>query len=136
MRLKTALPLTPKSLNTMERKCMDCGKKLQGRVDKKFCNDHCRNNFYNRKHRDLNASIRKVNGMLKANRNILKSLNPNGKAKVTKEALLVKGFNFKYFTNIYKTRKGHTYFFCYDQGYLPIGNDHFTLVEKQDYVDG
>lgn len=119
----------------MKRTCLDCGKVLQGRSDKKFCDDYCRNNYNNKQHREANAQIRKVNAILRKNRKILKTLNPNGKAKVRKQELMVKGFNFNYFTNIYTTRKGHTYFFCYDQGYLPIQNDHLALVEKQDYVD-
>ena len=44
------------------------------------------------------------------------------------------GFNFHYFTNIYTTQKGATYFFCYDQGYVKLEGDQFMLVHKQDYV--
>ena len=117
-----------------ERKCLDCGKTLHGRQDKKFCNDYCRNNYYNRKNRNENALIRKVNAVLRKNRQILKSLNPSGKGKVSREELLIKGFDFHYFTNIYVTRKGSTYYFCYDQGYLPLEDDKYALVEKQDYV--
>ena len=44
------------------------------------------------------------------------------------------GFNFHYFTNIYTTQKGNTYFFCYDQGYTRTESDQYMLVHKQDYV--
>lgn len=117
-----------------ERKCLDCGKVLHGRQDKKFCNDYCRNNYYNRQNREQNALIRKVNAVLRKNRQILKALNPTGKGKVSREELLVKGFDFHYFTNIYVTRRGSTYYFCYDQGYLPLEDGKYALVEKQDYV--
>ncbi len=117
-----------------ERNCLDCGKALHGRQDKKFCNDYCRNNYYNRQHREQNALIRKVNAILRKNRQILKSLNPTGKGKVSREELLVKGFDFHYFTNVYITRRGSTYYFCYDQGYLPLDDGKYALVEKQDYV--
>ena len=29
------------------KKCLSCGKLLKGRVDKKFCDDYCRNNYNN-----------------------------------------------------------------------------------------
>ncbi len=117
-----------------QRNCLDCGKVLHGRQDKKFCNDYCRNNYYNRQNREQNALIRKVNAVLRKNRQILKALNPTGKGKVSREELLVKGFDFHYFTNIYITRRGATYYFCYDQGYLPLEDGKYALVEKQDYV--
>ncbi len=78
--------------------------------------------------------MRRVNRILRKNRKILLELNPNGKSKVHKNQLLEKGFNFHYFTNVYKTKKGHVYYFCYEQGYLPLDDYYFTLVVKQDYV--
>ena len=44
------------------------------------------------------------------------------------------GFNFDFYTNIYQTKNGKTYFFCYDHGYLDLGNDWFALVVKKEYV--
>ena len=46
-----------------------------------------------------------------------------------------KGFNFNYTTNTYTTRAGKTYHFCYEQGYLPTGNDYFALVIRKEYLD-
>jgi len=45
-----------------------------------------------------------------------------------------RGFNFHYYTNVYTTKSGASYFFCYEQGYLRIENDKYMLVHKQDYV--
>ena len=61
-------------------------------------------------------------------------LNPNGKVTVAGITLAEEGFNFHYFTNIYKTQKGSQYYFCYDQGYIRTVNDQYMLVKKQDYV--
>ena len=44
------------------------------------------------------------------------------------------GFNFHYFTNIYTTKKGLQYIFCYDMGYREIENNEYLLVHKQEYV--
>ena len=78
--------------------------------------------------------MRKINGILKKNRQILKKLNPAGRAKVSRDELLVEGFDFNYFTNTYVTRKGSTYHFCYDQGYLQLEDGKYALVEKEEYV--
>jgi len=118
----------------MKRNCLECGDQFEGRVDKKFCSDQCRNTYNNRNNKDEINLVRNINYILRKNRRILEELNPSGKAKVSKSVLNDKGFNFQYFTNIYKTRNGKDYFFCYDQGYLPIEDDFFMLVVKQDYV--
>ena len=117
-----------------ERICLECGQKLTGRRDQKFCSDYCRNSFNNRKNEDVTAQVRRVNTILRKNRRILAELNPKGKITVDGITLAEEGFNFHYFTNIYRTQKGAQYFFCYDQGYLKLDNDQYMLVQKQDYV--
>jgi len=72
--------------------------------------------------------MKNVNNRLRKNRRILRELNPDGKAKVKKQTLLSKGFSFKYFTNVYTTKEGKVYYFCYEYGYLPLDNDFFALV--------
>ncbi|MBT6746090.1 MAG: hypothetical protein HOB26_06010 [Flavobacteriales bacterium] len=113
-----------------ENLCLDCQKPLMGRFDKKFCNDVCRNNYNNQQNRDTNNLVRNVNGILRKNRRVLQKLVPEDKRKVKKLTLDVAGFNFEYFTNTYKTKTGQTYFFCYDYGYLPLDNDFFLLVHR------
>ena len=58
-------------------------------------------------------------------------MNPAGKTKVSREKLLQIGFEFNYFTNTYKTKEGSFYYYCYDQGYLPIEKERYLLVVKQ-----
>ncbi len=112
----------------MDNQCLDCGTRLTGRVDKKFCNDLCRNNYHNKENREDSQFMRNINAILRKNRNILKSLNPPGKSKVKKQELVLQGFNFKYFTNVYKTKNGRVYYFVYEHGFIDIGNDYFALV--------
>ncbi len=114
--------------------CLECGKPLFGRIDKKYCNDGCRNAHYNRTHRVANQHIRQINRLLKKNRDILAELNPEGTAKTRRKTLQRLGFNFEYYTNVYTTKNGKTYYFCYDHGYLPLDKDFFTLVIKKEYV--
>ncbi len=112
----------------MERYCLECGAKLIGREDKKFCNDQCRNSYNNRLNRDDNSVMTSINRKLRKNRRILKELNPKGKAKVRRSEMELAGFNFKYFTHVYKTKEGKVYYFCYEYGYLPLENNYFALV--------
>jgi hypothetical protein len=116
------------------RNCQECSEKLAGRKDQKFCSDYCRNTFNNRLNEDATKYIRRINNILRKNRRILNILNPNGKNTVDGITLAEEGFNFHYYTNVYKTQKGASYFFCYDQGYLKMDNDQYMLVQKQDYV--
>lgn len=116
------------------RTCLECNEKLRGRKDQKFCSDYCRNSFNNKLNEQANKQVRKINSILRKNRRILESLNPKGKVTVDEMALAELGFNFHYFTNIYKTQKGSSYFFVYDYGYLPIEGNQYVLVKKQEYV--
>lgn len=117
-----------------QRSCLECQEKLRGRRDQKFCSDYCRNTYNNKLNEDANTSVRRVNSILRKNRRILATLNPNGKCTVHTIDLAELGFNFHYFTNIYTTKKGLKYFFCYDMGYRSVEDQEYLLVHKQDYV--
>ena len=114
-----------------ERACLECGEKLRGRIDKRFCDADCRSSYHNRKKRIEDAYYRKINKKLKKNRCILNDLNDGGKTKISKLKLLQNGFNFNYFTHILRTKKGGIYFFCYDQGYIELDENMFLLVENK-----
>lgn len=116
----------------MERFCLDCQALLRGRADKKFCDDQCRSNYNNRQKTVNNQFLNAVNKILKKNRDILSAQNPEGKTKVKREKLLNRGFNFHYHTHTYATQNGHTYFFCYEYGYLPLANEELLLVKREE----
>ncbi|MDC3252786.1 hypothetical protein OAU25_00890 [Crocinitomicaceae bacterium] len=58
--------------------------------------------------------MRRINGILRKNRRILSQLNPDGKKTVDGITLAEEGFNFHYYTNVYTTKSGASYFFCYE----------------------
>ena len=115
------------------KKCLYCDKILNGRSDKKFCNDYCRN-AYNNQLKSVNSSIvRTINNALVKNRRILEALLGEEKmVKLPKTKLLTEGFNFKYVTHHYTNQKGDTYLFCYEYGYLPIGHDWLLIVKRKE----
>ncbi len=116
------------------RKCEECGMTLSGRKDQRFCSDYCRNTYNNKLNEDANKYVRRINNILRKNRRILTSLNPEGKKTLDGITLAEEGFNFHYYTNVYTTKTGSQYFFCYEQGYLKLDDDRYMLVVKQDYV--
>ncbi|HWJ92667.1 MAG TPA: hypothetical protein VNR87_16230 [Flavisolibacter sp.] len=116
------------------RTCLSCGKVVKGRSDKKFCDDYCRNNYNNQLKAGDNNFVRNINNALRKNRRILQSFLPEKEemAKTTKEHLLENGFRFKYFTHTYTNKKGNTYFFCYEYGYLPLEKDWYLVVKGKE----
>ena len=113
--------------------CLECGDPIKGRADKKFCSDQCRVAYNNRLNSDDTNYVRNVNYTLRKNRRILIELNTTGKTKVSREKLIRNGFDFGYYTNTYKTKDGAIYYYCYEQGYLPIEKEYYLLVVKQDF---
>ena len=114
----------------MSKTCLECGDKIVGREDKKFCSDACRNAYNNKMNKDQNNLMRNINNKLRKNYRILCELNPENKTKTTRTKLLAKGFDFEFITSIYETKNGNTYYFLYDQGYMAIENDGYVLVKK------
>lgn len=117
----------------LEKVCLECDAPFKGRIDKKFCSDACRIAFNNRLHSTDKHYVRDINNILRRNRRILMDMNPTGKNKVSHEKLKAKGLNFNYFTSTYKTKEGAQYFYCYEQGYLPIEKDYYLLVVKKEF---
>src|SRR5210317_1676468 len=115
----------------MENKvCLECGERIQGRSDKKFCSDYCRNAYNNKVNKESKNLIRNTNNRLRKNYNILSKLNVSGKTKVTRRKLFDKGFDFNFFTSIYTTKTGNVYYYVYDEGYLPLENEVFLLIKR------
>ncbi len=117
------------------KKCLQCEKVLTGRPDKKFCNDYCRNTYnYNHRRKD-EVIVRQINSILRKNRQILSELEPEKKkVNIHRQRLIEMGFRFNYFTNIYKTKSGKIYHFCYDYGYIEVSTDYVVVVVREKYV--
>jgi len=109
---------------------MDCNSVLQGRIDKKFCDDHCRSNYNNSIRAESNSIIRSINLILKRNRDILERFNPDGKTKVNSLKLQAAGFDQNYHTHTAYTKQGTLHIFCYEQGYQQLGPGEFLLIRE------
>lgn len=118
-----------------KRFCLHCEKPIQGRPDKKFCDDSCRNTYNNQQNASDVNLIRNINNALKKNRNILGTIIPENEAlaKTTRDKLVRAGFNFRFFTHTYQNKKGNNYHYCYDYGYLELDGDWILVVKGKEY---
>lgn len=114
----------------MKKNCLECGEPFSGRIDKKFCSDYCRNSFNNKINKESKNLIRNINNRLRKNHRVLSNLNTSGKTKVTRRKLLDANFDFNYFTSIYTTKAGNTYYYIYDQGYLALESELYLLIKR------
>jgi hypothetical protein len=114
----------------ISNRCLVCEEKITGRRDKKFCDDHCRANYHHQINEESNKLIRKMNNRLKKNRSILKKIDDSGEAICSSKQLSLLGFDFSIHTSIYINELGVTFYYCYDIGYVSIGNDFYSLVKR------
>ena len=119
---------TGNQFNLMKRKCLECGGRLTGRVDQKFCSDQCRNTYNNRLNKDETIFMRNVSRQLRKNRRILKDLRNVSHMRVEKHTLLSMGFSFDYFTSLCHDKEGRICYYCFDQGYLELEDGHLLLM--------
>ena len=120
-----------------ERKCLECGEDIFGRIDKKFCSDQCRNTFNNRTQAIQNKYIRKVNYILRKNRRIMEAFvgdSEKNVKRVKRSDMLDKGYDFNYYTNIYSTKNKKYYYFCYEYGYNILEDNFIAIVRRDEYL--
>ncbi|WP_294198392.1 hypothetical protein [Chryseobacterium sp. sg2396] len=111
--------------------CLECGEKIIGRSDKKFCNDACRNAYNNKQNKDSNNLMRNINNKLRKNYRILTEVNIEGKTKVARAKLVGLGFDFEFFTNLRVYKNGSEYKFIYDYGYKLLDDDFMLIVKNK-----
>lgn len=111
--------------------CLECGDKIIGRADKKFCNDGCRNSYNNKQNKDASNLMRNVHHRLRKNYRILSELKfKENKAQTFKEKLDSEGFDFEYFTNLKVYKNGAEYRFIYDIGYKFLEENRLLVVKN------
>ncbi len=122
----------------LQKYCLNCGKVLVGRMDKKFCDVHCKGAYHYKKTQEETPKFYNyVDNQLKLNRKILKAYNKAGKATVRTETLKSEGFNPKFFTHYWKNKKGEVYLFVYEFGFLSRkenGKEKYVLIKWQEYM--
>lgn len=121
------------------KQCRNCKEEFEGRLNKVFCSLYCKSayNYEKDKNKPL-TRFKIVDKQLKFNRKLLARYNKAGKATVRKEVLIKEGFDPKIITSWWKNKKGDTYLFCYEYGFLEKkeqGKSKYVLVQWQDYMN-
>jgi len=116
---------------TVKKYCHYCGSLVHGRADKKFCNDGCRSSYNNGRKEVYGDVVRVTNSLLSRNRRILSKVLEEGveTIKFPKDRMSLMGFNFNYHSHHLPDSMGRNYWFCYDYGYMDMGNGWITIIK-------
>lgn len=110
--------------------CPVCGSEINGRSDKKYCDDYCRSTHHYKLNENNNKLIRRMNSRLRKNRRILDKVIAKERTCCSYQHLLFLGFDFSIHTSIYINDDGDTCYYCYDRGYVSKGKDQYLIVKR------
>jgi len=109
----------------MKRTCLLCQNPLEGRSDKKYCDDYCRNIHYHQNLGTGDVKIKRIHDLLRKNRKILiecRKLTEDGRT-LPFESLQQRGYQFKYLTHMEVVGEGQATYCCFDMGYIIRGQN-------------
>lgn len=109
------------------RQCLECGDRIQGRMDKRFCTDQCRSSHHNKQRRFSLEVCSQINYRLRKNHKILSKLVRKAPVSVHRDTLLSQGFHFDYFTQAGIGEGGKECRMVYDYGYRCVGEQVYEL---------
>lgn len=99
------------------RTCLECGREVYGRTDKKFCSDGCKNRFHNRRHNEEKKIIERTLNALYRNHEYLGNLLRTGINAIDIDIAKLSGFEPEIITGWRKTRSKHSECRCFDIKY-------------------
>lgn len=116
------------------RTCLECGERLYGRSDKKFCNDHCRNSFNHKVSQQDGTFLRKINSLLKRNRKILSEITAHQSTVcIHKSRLAERGFVADFHTHISTLEDGSVCYHYYEFGISQVDQNLFLISSNNEY---
>ncbi len=122
----------------MVRSCLNCGKKLQGRSDKKYCSLECKNSFNAARRQETRSVTRDVDRILHRNREIIETIMGENRNKmvIPRLELTNMGFNFDYITGIYFNKEGKMYHNLYDFAWMAFSTQDILIVRSKKQKGG
>lgn len=115
----------------MDRFCLDCGSKIFGRADRKFCSDACRINYHNSRRKRDEHLVRLINKQLKRNRDILEKHHRANRLYVPINQLHLEGLREKYHTHTAVNGAFNVHYF-YEYG-ISFENATMVRIWKQEH---
>lgn len=112
--------------------CLDCGGKLSGRLDKKFCDDYCRGHYNNQLNKNKDTTLKEINSILRKNASILRKLEEKRITTCSPHLLAAAGFDFTFFTHQLYGKQGELYYCCYNYGYCLLSENELVVRELRD----
>lgn len=114
--------------------CLNCEELFEGRANKKFCSNSCKNQYHNEKNKEKTEKLLDINKKLHRNWSLLNDMYNVYRSKpIDIEMLTAAGFEEKFHTHIYKSHVGGIYNFVYDYGWKPYIDNQIQIV-KDDAV--
>ena len=113
-------------------KCLECGRALYGRPDKKFCNTSCKNRFNARIHTRERQVRNKTINVLLHNHRILEDLLEKGVTSADLDDLTYNGFVPSCITGCRKGRYRHDEISCFELRYYQSENRIFNLHKAEE----
>ena len=108
--------------NGKKNLCIECGRPLAGRPDKKFCSTECKNAYNNRRIGNYRKTRTSVLRALDRNHEMLDCLCSAGVSSANLEDMIYAGFSCEAITAHRKGPNGHEEFGCYDIFYCRTAN--------------
>ncbi|MBR4809584.1 MAG: hypothetical protein IK031_04820 [Bacteroidales bacterium] len=107
--------------------CLECGEPVYGRIDKKFCNNMCRNNWHARIRSEGRQKKRGTIRVLSLNYGILENLLRINKTSCPMDSLREMGFRPDYVTHAAEKKGRHSEYRCFDLAYYMSAGKIFNL---------
>lgn len=131
---KTNYRATRKNVLVVPAKfCKVCGTKLEGRRDKKYCNQSCKNQYHyemrSLHHNEISAEM----GFLLRNRTILHEIldqQASMKKKVSRDLLHFMGFRFECHTGTHVNHQGKMYRYVFDYSWMPFSDKEVLILRR------
>lgn len=113
--------------NKEHNSCLECGREVYGRPDKKFCSDNCKNRFHNRRHSEEKKVIERTINALYRNHEYLSRLINSGVKAIDIDIAKISGFQPDVITGYRKTRSRHSECRCFDLKYCLTEHKIFRI---------
>lgn len=124
-------------IKTIEKLCLECNTHLRyGRKDRKFCSQECRSSYHNKNNAIRNKDKKIHDNIMKKNYKIISSFYKGENIIIQKSSFDELGFQFNYFTTVYRSNK-NIYYFIYDIGFTPIVKNNIQkllIVNYKNYM--
>ncbi len=113
--------------------CINCGNKLLGRLDKKYCSSNCKNQYNYNRRKNTKFETRGIDSILHRNREILDTImGPKRfKMEISKTELSLMGFQYKYITGIHTNSKGKLYHIVYNFAWMEFTEQKVLIVKNR-----